>query len=314
MSSISTELGGFTPAIDIVTQDVGLMTSLVYGLVWRHCKMKDGVFKKTVPELAEILGVNERTIRRHLRKLCERGYIKDLTPGLRNRPHVYADTGKVKLIGKVEAILSSGQIGPDLKSDQQSALTLSHPRPDSESGRPGLRVTPALTQSPMSKTGRRFEETGETPAPSHFEELVKKAMIVYSDTAIYKLDKTQVRAITDLIKSEPDFNFTRWVAACTSTKLGGVKPENVQCRIDTYKAGGNYQAMISAKRNGTTDAPPRPVSLGGIDPEAYRAQLEADKAAIAESATRIGAIIDQPASVGMNVEKEIRKATGKRKV
>ena len=313
MSSVLTELGGFTPIMDIVTQDVGLTTSVVYGLVWRHCQMQDRVCKKSVPELAEMLEVSPRTVRRHLEKLCKNGYIRDTTPGLRNRPHVYVDTGKVKITGKVEAILSESRYDK-LSRQDNLGMTKSHGRYDKLSRPLGQIVTPAVTESPMNKTWRPFEETGRGESPpafsQSFEELAKRALVIYSDTAQIKLDKTQAGAITNLIKAEPEFNFTRWVAACTSVKLGGVKPENVQCRIDTYKAGGNYQAMISAKRNGNgaPDAPAPKVELRGIDPAAYRAQLEADRAAATETKEMVNKTFEAGVTAaGLDVERAIRR-------
>lgn len=163
MSTVLTELGGFTPVIDVVTEDVGLMTSVVFGLVWRHCQMKDRVCKKSVAELAEMLEVSSRTVRRHLEKLCDKGYIKDTTPDLRNKPHTYIDTGKVKIVGKIEAELSEYRY--DKKSQQNTAMTKSHSESDTKSQPLGHKVTATVTESPMNKTGKRSDKTKDTSHP-----------------------------------------------------------------------------------------------------------------------------------------------------
>jgi hypothetical protein len=38
---------------------------------------------------------------RHAEKLCAAGYLKDLTPELRNKPHIYIDTGKASIRVKI---------------------------------------------------------------------------------------------------------------------------------------------------------------------------------------------------------------------
>jgi len=93
------EVKGFTPVIDILVDKLGLMPALVYGNVWRFCQMEDGVCKARLEKIAKRVGVSYKTAQRHIKVLCNEGYLEDLTPDLRNAPHVYADTGKVKILG-----------------------------------------------------------------------------------------------------------------------------------------------------------------------------------------------------------------------
>ena len=93
------ELGGFSPIIDDVARDVGFMTAAVYGVVWRHCRMKvdgveSGVCWASRRTLANLIQVSEKTVERHLTRLVEAGYLADLDPGKRNAPHRYKCTGK----------------------------------------------------------------------------------------------------------------------------------------------------------------------------------------------------------------------------
>ena len=101
------EVKGFTPVMDVVVQDVGLMEALVYGVVWRYCKRSNGVCQASLKTIAGEVGLNRRTVLRHIKKLCDHGYIEDTTPDLRNRPHTYRDTGKVRIEGLLEAVTES---------------------------------------------------------------------------------------------------------------------------------------------------------------------------------------------------------------
>ena len=103
MGTFLTEVKGFTPLIDALMSEVGLVQTAVYGVVWRHCQMRDGICTASQETMAKILGVHRGTVLRHLKELCAKGYLKDTTPNLRNRPHTYADTGKAKIYALVEA-------------------------------------------------------------------------------------------------------------------------------------------------------------------------------------------------------------------
>lgn len=105
--TVLSEVGGFTPVIDAVVEDVGLMTAVVFGRIWRHCQMEDGVCKASLETISSGIGVDKATVMRHAEKLCQRGYLKDLTPDLRNRPHIYADTGKAGLKISIAGVAQS---------------------------------------------------------------------------------------------------------------------------------------------------------------------------------------------------------------
>ncbi|MEA3374929.1 MAG: helix-turn-helix domain-containing protein [Chloroflexota bacterium] len=128
---------GFTPVIDVVADDVGFVTAAVYGVHWRYCQMDHGVSSASMESIAARLGISQKTARRHTKKLCQEqhGYLQDLTPNRRHAPHVYRDTGKVKIEALVEARL-----------DRESHLEAS--RSDLESNQVGQKVPPGGTESP----------------------------------------------------------------------------------------------------------------------------------------------------------------------
>lgn len=108
MSNFLTEIKGWTPLMDAMVRELGLVRAAVYGVVWRHCQMKDRVCKASQETLAEILGIDRVTLNRHLKALVEAGYLIDTTPDRRNAPHVYKDAGKVLIRALLEA-----QVNPE---------------------------------------------------------------------------------------------------------------------------------------------------------------------------------------------------------
>lgn len=98
------EVSGFTPMFDaVVSQYKDETRAAVHGAMWRFCQMEDGVCKAALGTIAEMIGVDIATVKRHAEALCTDGYFKDLTPDLRNRPHVYVDTGKIVMKSKLTA-------------------------------------------------------------------------------------------------------------------------------------------------------------------------------------------------------------------
>ena len=91
------QLNGFTPVIDGVVSDVGLMSAVVFGKAWRYCQMSDGVCKASQERIADELSISRATVNTHFGKLVEAGYLEDTTPDLVGLPHQYRDTGKANL-------------------------------------------------------------------------------------------------------------------------------------------------------------------------------------------------------------------------
>jgi len=110
--TVLAEVEGFTPLMDIVVQEVGLISAAVFGRMWRYCQMKDGVCKASLDRIASEIGMSRKTVQRHAKALCEAGYLQDRTPGLRNEPHIYADTGKVQLQIAARATVSGRSESP----------------------------------------------------------------------------------------------------------------------------------------------------------------------------------------------------------
>jgi DNA-binding Lrp family transcriptional regulator len=198
--TILTQVEGWTPLIDKITVELGLITSAVFGVVWRKCQMKDGVCKASVETLAGDVGLSTRTIIRHLDALVEAGYLKDLTPGLKNRPHIYADTGKIQMKSRIEAGMT----------ESHSTMTESHGESDTESEH-------AMTESQLNKTTLRDKEETikdtQSKGLSHIDELDP-------DSLVTKLSK-QFEVSAQITARDPE----RWLKACRDMCIGGVSPE-----------------------------------------------------------------------------------------
>lgn len=105
--TILADVDGFTPIIDDLARQHGLMRAAVFGRIWRYCQMKDGICRASLETLSDGLGVDRATVMRHAKALAEDGYLEDTTPNLRNQPHIYRDTGKASIRIAIGAVAQS---------------------------------------------------------------------------------------------------------------------------------------------------------------------------------------------------------------
>jgi DNA-binding Lrp family transcriptional regulator len=121
---IEIELTGFTPILDSLIKKYSLVTASVYGIVWRYAQMEDKTCKASLEKIGARLDLSGKTVERHIKKLCADGYLTDLTPGVRNKPHVYAITRKAELAGSISARSDresdQGQTESPTRSDRES--------------------------------------------------------------------------------------------------------------------------------------------------------------------------------------------------
>jgi DNA-binding MarR family transcriptional regulator len=143
MNKFLSEVKGFTPVIDVLVKELGLMPALVYGRVWRFCQMKDKVCTASLETLAKPLGVSRKTVERHIKKLCQMGYLEDRTPDRKYRPHIYADIGEAKIKGLLVATVGKSE-SPTSELGKTESLTSKSARSDRESYR-------GQTESPIRK-------------------------------------------------------------------------------------------------------------------------------------------------------------------
>lgn len=124
---IPSVLSGFTPAPDVLIKKYGFVTALIWGRVWRYCQGPQGECSASLETIAGELNMSVRNVLRDIKELCKDGYLRDNTPDRRNKPHVYADTGKlrIRIITDVEH--------KDGMTQSHGTMTKSHSQGDSES-------------------------------------------------------------------------------------------------------------------------------------------------------------------------------------
>ena len=282
------QVKGFTPVIDVLAKELGTMTALVYGIVWRYCQMEDKVCRASKQTIAANANIDAKTVQRHLHKLAKSGYLEDLTPGLKHAPHSYKDTGRIQIIGLVEARL----IGRTESPTSEEGRTESPTRGDTEShlGRTESPVMIEIHDSPDERKKGGGQKTPPAPSPSSGDYLTDvfnghtqgltpgvadptqdqerwfeyhdQATKLYKDlTGYYPDTKVGKPAILDLV-SAPDFDLQKWRQSIESCRLAGVKPTNVGCVIDTYKAGGDYGEMQRRRNGGQPHGSHKPIRQG----------------------------------------------------
>jgi biotin operon repressor len=114
---IESKLEGFAPLIKVLIPEVGLYAAAVYGEVWRYAQQKNKVCYASIGKIAKELYITERTVIKSLKALREGGYLIDYTPNLRNKPHTYGVSDKVRILQTTQVIIE----------DSPSTMNLIHP-------------------------------------------------------------------------------------------------------------------------------------------------------------------------------------------
>lgn len=86
----------FIPTSYELTKKYGALAARVYGQVWLYEGGSDGVCRATIERIARDLDASYSVVQRALSALCSDGYLLDLTPGVRNKPHAYKTTSKLE--------------------------------------------------------------------------------------------------------------------------------------------------------------------------------------------------------------------------
>jgi DnaD/phage-associated family protein len=88
---------GFTPCPDALVKEYSHTTALIWGRIWRYSQMADGVCRASVERICDDLCLSDKTVAKHISLLESGNYVIDNTPDIRNIPHVYVDTGKLRI-------------------------------------------------------------------------------------------------------------------------------------------------------------------------------------------------------------------------
>jgi hypothetical protein len=179
--TILTETDGFTPLIDSIVDAFGITGAAIFGMVWRYCQMKDGVCKANQETIADRLCLKRETVNRYLAKFVTAGFLQDLTPLLRNRPHIYRDTGKASLrvailAGVTDGVTDGvigGVIGGVIKSHTEERKKEKIQKKEEEEEKPSAPPSLSIAEEALWEVKKAFGEVD----PKRFEEVLKDALV-----------------------------------------------------------------------------------------------------------------------------------------
>lgn len=118
--TVLAEVEGWTPLIDTLVNLYGVTIAAVFGRIWRYCQMETGLCTASQETIAVELDISRATVNTAVGVLVRDGYLKDITPEIKNRPHVYADTGKAGLKMTISAnVVQTGVKKFDTKPAQE---------------------------------------------------------------------------------------------------------------------------------------------------------------------------------------------------
>lgn len=91
------KLEGFTPAVDSLAREVGLISAAIYGVIWRYCQMNSRTCYASQATIANRLGLARATVNRRVKSLEIEGYIRCLNRKEKGDSKVYITTNKLEI-------------------------------------------------------------------------------------------------------------------------------------------------------------------------------------------------------------------------
>jgi hypothetical protein len=166
--------------------------------------------------MAKKTGLSKKTFDRYLPELCDKGYLEDLTPQARNRPHVYRDTGKVRLITRV-AVEVDGSGG----TESPTSGTESPSRWD--------------TESLEDTMNRPYKERGtETPPPASKSDSQHPAMQAFHRATGKDPPKSWHSDVASVVGDAQE-DLDLWYDICHAFVGLGWKPTNVKAMLEYFE-------------------------------------------------------------------------------
>lgn len=120
------EVSGFIPVFEVVMKFYNdHLTALVFGRIWQYCGMEDGVCRASLARIGKDLEISAATVMRHADKLVNDKFLIDTTPDRRNRPHIYADAGRVVMKSQIQAVMKEPGVSQRNTDISQSKSAIS---------------------------------------------------------------------------------------------------------------------------------------------------------------------------------------------
>jgi hypothetical protein len=245
MKTVLKKVGGWTPIIDTLASikdksgnlRYGVTGAAIFGVVWRHCQMKDGICRASQETLGELIGVHSRmTMNKYLKRLVADGYLIDTTPGLRHKPHVYKDAGRLNWAYSVEVEASNGNPESEPETGVQEMDT-----PNNQIGVHGG-VHDGVHEMDISSTNKTIKyekkaakKAAATTTPVASQQFNNAAISTHSGLH----EKIKVEILKDYETADDiaiDDAIRIWTAECKNAKVDGKdwKPTNIDAILERY--------------------------------------------------------------------------------
>ena len=124
----------FTPLFDVVIDDLGLIPAAVFGRIRRYAQMKDKTCSASVDKIGKQIGISGRSVMRWLKVLCDKGYLDDLSPDRRNKPHIYRVTDMLDAMTLCQIGTTQSHSRYDRESVEETLKR--HPKKEEKKERP----------------------------------------------------------------------------------------------------------------------------------------------------------------------------------
>ena len=259
--------GGYTPVPDKLVRDYGFEVAYVWGKVWRYCQMANGSCTASHETIANRAGMSRRTLIEKLNVLIRDGYIEDLTPGLKNKPHTYCTR-----IGedKITSTMQISHTDIDMRILHSEDVEFAQPEPstmqnlhsqDAEFAQPTMQNLHLKKDSldTLKDTKTTSKEVGASPPPAEKVSIPRRsrpqeipaARIFVEVTGKYVLNNTQIREIDERIGRDPPA-LEKWRETVKAWQLAGNKINGIKGMLDWFRDGiPVYNKQNGAMNNGT---------------------------------------------------------------
>lgn len=154
--NLLTSIDGWTPVIDDLVKEVGVMAALIYGRVWRYCQMDDKACWAAQGTIAEEYGISPDTVGRSLEKLVNAGYLIASNGSGNIKTKVYTLTDKINLLFSVTVAKNTNRKMSD--DHPQNAEASSRKMPELPTANCGTKIV-------LKKELKKEEETELTRNP-----------------------------------------------------------------------------------------------------------------------------------------------------
>lgn len=105
------KLEGFTPVVDSLAREVGLISAAIYGVIWRYCQMNSRTCYASQATIANRLGLARATVNRRVKSLEIEGYIRCLNRKEKGDSKVYITTNKLEI--DLGFVMKARKVGDD---------------------------------------------------------------------------------------------------------------------------------------------------------------------------------------------------------